>query len=633
MSTHTRIRRRDRVEFDRRPPRLKTRLAATRGWRARASPHSAPRSRVMGPKRSDEGAPTRARKKHRGAVAVSGRRQSRRAGVDDGDGKAKKSAGGDETDDETDAKSGSTARDVDEERTRAGGYHVFTLFAPERWEDDAKSGEPGARAWTRAAGETDDARRAPREEVEALLENGFHGGDVREILAECRDENDRKYDEETIEDMVRGLEESGRTVNAPFCFTRGATTLKRQLHHRAWRALKGRKEWMSAGDDAAGTSMGYGECEIGVYVSRAGGDIAEWHRDVGDNATIQLTGRKLWEVEHSWCVARCGARENFEKKGALNNASLVDEPICGADHVVRRSLARADAGGYRFETRRVTLEPGDTICVPRGRWHRVKPLDDEMTLSVDIRVTTVERGAWKAEEVYLDSLRCQTTPKQPLRLEPIAWLPFERCDGLVLSAHLDYMVKAHRGCLDSDDDDEDDVYAHQPRRGVDYGALSSRRYVRGLYFNPVCTCSWSRSGSYYILNIKASSALTKRDFMSEFNVYIARERVEASPRLRDRYRDPLAFYAGEVADSASDFGAVTHDENEEWNYDLRNVLLDANILLPDETHNVKSFWECALHLSGEQAAEACGGHHHRNPIAVLPVRDNLLFPHSHLISQ
>ena len=535
----------------------------------------------------------------------------------------------------------STARDVDEERTTCGGYHVFSLFAPcEAWEEE--NGEPGARAWTRANGETDDARRAPADEVEALLENGFHGGDVREILTHCRDENNRKYDEETMEDMVRGLEESGRTVNAPFCFTEGATTLKRQLHHRAWRALKGRKEWMSAGDDAAGTSMGYGECEIGVYVSRAGGDIAEWHRDVGDNATIQLTGRKLWEVEHSWCVARCGARENFEKKGALNNASLVDEPICGADHVVRRSLARADAGSYRFETRRVTLEPGDTICVPRGRWHRVTPLDDENSLSVDIRVTTVERGAWKAEEVYLDSLRCQTTPKQPLRLEPIAWLPFERCDGLVLSAHLDYMVKAHRGCLDGEDDDDeeddededDDVkYAHQPRRGVDYGARASRRYVRGLYFNPVCTCSWSRSGSYYILNIKASSALTKRDFMSEFNVYIARDRVEASPRLRDRYRDPLAFYAGEVADSAIESGVFTPDEDEEWNYDLRNVLLDANILLPDETHNVKSFWECALHLSGERSAAACGGHHHRDPIAVLPVRDNLLFPHSHLISQ
>jgi hypothetical protein len=459
--------------------------------------------------------------------------------------------------------------------------------------------------------------RVPADAFEHLLEE-FCNGDVMEILRECRHENNEKYDEDTIAELVRALDEDGKTINAPFCFTKGAMALKWSLHNEAWTSLHVECVWESAFTGAyLDTRLGFGECEIGVYISRAGGDIAEWHRDGGDNATIQLTGRKQWEFACAMFDDDAWGLHVKERLGAVHSAARIDTPTCGADYM---QYLREDY--LREQTITYVVEAGDSICVPRGHWHRVTPLGDETSISVDIRISRVESGAWCAEQTYLRSfVRACIHPSdslfsaEPLQIEPIAWLPFEPefSSGLVLGARLKYIV--HQ--LDKVRGPPDSLFVHLPRDGFSDTNDPFRREACGVYFNPVCACSLSVSGNYNILNIKASSALTKKDFMSEFNIY-----VDRSPVL-DRYlkfmfsRGPVSFarlececeLAGSYRDRCEttlfpEDGQYTRTFKRDWNemriggkvppeiFDLRNILLDANILLPDKTHHVKNFWLC-----------------------------------------
>jgi hypothetical protein len=437
------------------------------------------------------------------------------------------------------------------------------------------------RAWTRGARETT---------REATL-RAFHGGDVTKILRECRDGSNEAYDDDDVEAAMEALTRDGTTINAPFCFTAGAIGLKRALHLEAWARLRGGEFRGRDGEifGVAGGCVGYGECEVGVYASRANGDIAEWHRDACDNATIQLVGKKQWEVE-VYRDARDGAELREELRGKSRNASASDEATCGADYIEQ----------IWTETEIVTrvIGPGETICVPRGRMHRVVPLGEGVSVSADIRMTTIESAEIAAEIAYLKAIALydeRSVSKRPVELPPIHWLPFEEefSDGLVLGARLEYIVAAAANRSGT----HDNATTYEPVRrtdgteklGVSARAETLRRSPTAV-LHPSCACAVrddDERGDYHVFNVKATSALTNKDLMSEFNIYVRRDSVREGEMRA--FNSPVDFIEAELGrlerqspDRGNDRRLVARDSGEfsDAVSSLRGVLYDANILLP-----------------------------------------------------
>ena len=469
------------------------------------------------------------------------------------------------------------------------------------WDDDDARDDSGTTvATTRATTTTattatisTSARRMRDARAHEALLRAFHGGDVAKILRECRHANNEAYDDDDVEAATEALTRDGTTVNAPFCFTAGAIALKRALHLEAWARLRG-GEFRGRGGEifgVAGGCVGYGECEVGVYASRADGDVAEWHRDVCDNATIQLIGKKQWEVE-VYVDGRDGTEYREELRGKSRNASASDEAACGADYVEQ----------YWAETKIETcvIGPGDTICVPRGRLHRVVPLGEDVSVSADIRMTTIESAEIAAEIAYLKAIalydeRSVAVKQRAVELPPIHWLPFEEefSDGLVLGARLEYVVAAAANRSGT----RDDVTTYEPvRRYDDTAAEGVRERAETLRrsptaaFHPSCACSVrddDERGDYHVLNVKATSALTNKDLMSEFNIYVRRDSVREGEMCA--FNSPVDFIEAELGrlerqspERANDRRLVARETGEfsDAVSSLRGVLYDANILLP-----------------------------------------------------
>lgn len=492
----------------------------------------------------------------------------------------------------------------------------------------------------------------------AKVLEGFYDGDVESILRECRDERNVGWSEGEIEEAMRALREDGKTINAPFCFAPGAIRLKQSLHAREWRAFRagrdgddatitsyeetdvaGRWIWRprSVGDDwgmfvgprrglATGVDIGSGECEVGVYVSVAGGDIAEWHRDVGQNGTIQLTGSKVWEVEEYG--------DNAElPRGFIRNASLTDEPKCGADYYAQpRGWPRsehASAFGNSSVIYKHRIDPGQTICLNKGVFHRVTPVGRDVSVSVDIRVTKPEMAEWMAESVYLQSLchhrSAMVVPDALMPIAPIRWMPFESefSDGLVIGARLKFIVSSAKNFRGMYDDSS--TYRSRLRWSVcdEYGEPGQRSSLKidvepcGLLFNPTCTCSVITTGEYYVLNVKATSALTGKDLMSEFNIYIDHDEVQNEADMQI-FESPITFARFETEGEFDDNLKRTRKFIRYSDYEkvrklgislplpkgtliisdiiasLRCVLLDANILMFDDAQrSLAAFWDGA----------------------------------------
>ena len=62
-----------------------------------------------------------------------------------------------------------------------------------------------------------------------LLRRGFCNGNVREIIALCRNADNVPYTPEEIDEMMEDLNNNGHTLNLPFCFTEGAMALKNSI--------------------------------------------------------------------------------------------------------------------------------------------------------------------------------------------------------------------------------------------------------------------------------------------------------------------------------------------------------------------------------------------------------------------
>ena len=201
-----------------------------------------------------------------------------------------------------------------------------------------------------------------RDEVLRLMLAAFADGDTATILAQCRKPSNAHYSEEEMSELERDLEVSARTINMPYCFTPGARALVS--------AFLSEPACSDLGNDV----------EAGVYISRVGGDIAEWHCDGNHNFTIQLEGAKEWQ--HMPSGPRTGA-----SRGMFDAASNRAEQLCSAS---------VPATGT--PTRRV-LEPGSVLYLPPGEWHRVVPLEGR-SVSVDLHIGELTRGKWLAEALY-----------------------------------------------------------------------------------------------------------------------------------------------------------------------------------------------------------------------------------------
>ena len=529
----------------------------------------------------------------------------------------------------------------DDERGRDDAYHPRRAF--------------GSRAMT-VDGRDSFAVKMDEAHFSHIRDDGFHGGDAADILKRCRTSENEPYDEEEVREMLDDLYERGVTVNAPFCCARGAVELKRWARLESWarwRRSDARErraaflEYESTSDalhaydgGGGGTFFGFGECEVGVYVSVANGDVAEWHRDVCDNATIQLAGSKKWQVEE-FVVTEEGEEEEEEEEeeegkspsgtpfvgelaGMSRNAALEDERTCGVDHFAQpRALPRrraTDFGGtkgrrMRSVVRESVVDAGETICVPRGRFHRVTPVGERVSVSADLRMTTIERGEWRAEAAYLREFmlaglsgeerarvkeldeRFPASAFPQILATPIRWIPFEEAfsNGLVLGARLEYIVGAVKNASGTRDTLK--TYAAMPKEftGEEESVLRREGGVDGrAYFNPVCTCAVANSTEhpdYDVLNIKATSALTNKDLMNEFNIYIRKGSVREDERAS--LESPIAFFRSDVAAVRRSPSGSERDPSSDAFAALKEVLVDANILVDDVTKSnaVFLFWK------------------------------------------
>lgn len=110
----------------------------------------------------------------------------------------------------------------------------------------------------------------------------------------------------------------------------------------------------------------------------------EWHIDANENFTVQLTGAKRWLV----CSSNvANPMQRFTATGGCP-ASLRDD-----ESALRKELTTAPERACVFD-----MNPGSTLYVPRGAWHRVLALSESVSLNICIMPET-----WA--HVVLEALR------------------------------------------------------------------------------------------------------------------------------------------------------------------------------------------------------------------------------------
>ena len=210
-----------------------------------------------------------------------------------------------------------------------------------------------------------------------LLRRGFCNGNVREIIALCRNADNVPYTPEEIDEMMEDLNNNGHTLNLPFCFTEGAMALKNSILKDVFSSGLGVGRLFC--DEGSAAVM---DVEVGVYITRAHGAEATWHYDNNHNYTFQLYGSKDWHTV-----------EDGNNVNVIGSRGLCDPPRNRAEQVNRTP---------NFSKERITrLEAGMGIYVPPGHWHRVVPVtEDPVCLSIDIRIASVTMARWLCENIF-----------------------------------------------------------------------------------------------------------------------------------------------------------------------------------------------------------------------------------------
>ena len=205
------------------------------------------------------------------------------------------------------------------------------------------------------------------------LRKGFCKGNVRDIIAQCRNADNVPYSPEEIEDMVSDLNNNKHTLNLPFCFTKGAMELKNSILEHVFQGQIFKVD--------TGAAM---DIEVGVYISRKGSAEAAWHYDNNHNFTFQLYGSKDWHTV-----------DEGNNKNVISSRGLLDPPRNRTEQINKTP---------DFSKERTTrLEAGSVIYIPPGHWHRVVPVDaDPVCLSVDIRIASVTNARWMCENIFAE---------------------------------------------------------------------------------------------------------------------------------------------------------------------------------------------------------------------------------------
>ena len=199
------------------------------------------------------------------------------------------------------------------------------------------------------------------EAVEALVAD-FCEADVVRLLATCRKPCNSRFSAEEMSEMERDLDAQGRTLNLPYCFCRGAKAL-----HAA--ALHAFAEFAN-------------DIECGIYLSKFGGDVAEWHCDANHNFTIQLTGVKEWYVLPG------------HDQRADSSRGMFDPPRNRAEQLQAQENPPRPSDAVCY-----SLAPGSVLYLPPGAWHRVVPTEGG-SLSVDVRIGNLTATKWLSEAIF-----------------------------------------------------------------------------------------------------------------------------------------------------------------------------------------------------------------------------------------
>ena len=206
------------------------------------------------------------------------------------------------------------------------------------------------------------------------LRKGFCKGNVRDIIAQCRNADNVPYSPEEIEDMVNDLNNNKHTLNLPFCFTKGAMELKNSILNDVFQGIGANLVDMGAAIDI----------EVGVYISRKGSAEAAWHYDNNHNFTFQLYGSKDWHTV-----------DEGNNKNVISSRGLLDPP--------RNRTEQQSRTPDLSKERTTHLIAGRAIYIPPGHWHRVVPVDaDPVCLSVDIRIASVTTARWMCENIFAE---------------------------------------------------------------------------------------------------------------------------------------------------------------------------------------------------------------------------------------
>ena len=211
-----------------------------------------------------------------------------------------------------------------------------------------------------------------------LIES-FCEGDVQRMLATCRKADNSLYGVEEREEMERALDGQARTINMPYCFCRGARALN------------------AAAVDAVGDLVN--DVEVGVYFSKPGGDIAEWHCDANHNITIQLSGTKEWRRLAG------GDRRADSSRGMFD--------------VARNRAEQVQAVPNPSTAETFSLAPGSVLYLPPGDWHRVVPVEGN-SISVDVRLGHLTAAKWLCEALHASLVELAMISPPPLPPPPPA---------------------------------------------------------------------------------------------------------------------------------------------------------------------------------------------------------------------
>lgn len=388
------------------------------------------------------------------------------------------------------------------------------------------------------------------------LRAGFWNGKLSSVIPQCRKDDNTAYTCTEAGNMEDDLD-IGRTLNLPFCFTPGALEMKSAFIEQ-------------------GTGKG-NDIEIGVYVSKYGGETTSWHFDNNHNITIQLYGEKDWHHIP-------GSSSTVSSRAMQGVARNRFEQLC-------RIPPTGNGGNDNDEITCQNLRAGTVIYLPPGHWHQVRTASGKSrSFSVDIRVANMLQSKWICEAIYAglledfyvaadeignrrgsfiserdfrDGALSDGVEQQKSHLtanleqmlqcsKPLRWIPFQRrySDGMNTGGTLSFLKE--KSFI------SDIVPTRSSVIGVNCMVAISLR------------CRASSSGSKLLIDLRSESALTTMEYL-RYTLICSKALYTAV----DLLRTGGLVTVGELHDHCGEVGSVRiHPELSI----LLRVLIHANVL-------------------------------------------------------